>query len=142
MNGKVSLASNVTCRITVEVLEERDDGRVGRTAGIQRRSPTSYATGAAPVAEAETALGATKLHYRHTRPEDPMEIPIDDSPRVVDDESVPTRGVVMTSMWKRGSQCQYHGTAITAARLSGEHRNALVLPEQLRRSGAGSPTMT
>jgi hypothetical protein len=45
----------------------------------------------------------------------------------------------MTSMWKRGSQRQYPGTAIVAACLSEDHRNVSVWPEQERLSSTGSP---
>jgi hypothetical protein len=41
----------------------------------------------------------------------------------------------MTSMWKRGLQCQYPGTAIAAVRLS----DSLVRPGHGRLSSTGSP---
>lgn len=45
----------------------------------------------------------------------------------------------MTSMWKRGSQRQYPGTAIADACLSDDHRNVAAWPEQERLSSTGSP---
>jgi len=46
----------------------------------------------------------------------------------VDQQSL---GVIMASMWKRGSQCRYFGTKIAAVRLSGDY-GIVVRPEHNR----------
>jgi len=48
-----------------------------------------------------------------------------------------TKGAGMASMWKRGSQCQYHGTAIVAMRPSA-HRSIFARPALTLLTSAGS----
>ena len=45
----------------------------------------------------------------------------------------------MTSMWERGSQCQYPGTALAAVCLSDDRLSLAVWPEQEWLSSTGSP---
>jgi hypothetical protein len=71
-------------------------------------------------------------------PRGSLENMIDASSAMGDHETTTTEGAGMTSMWKRGSQRQYHGTAIAAARLSG-HWSIFARPVLTLLTSAGSP---
>ena len=66
-----------------------------------------------------------------------LENMIDASFAMGDHEMTTTKGAGMTSMWKRGSQCQHHGTAIAAMRPSG-HRSIFSRPALTLLTSAGS----